>query len=246
MMEPDVTLTDYALALEGVLFLVLLRRGQARPGRLRSWFSLFFASVSAASLCGGTVHGFFLDEQTLGYAILWPTTLLAIGVTALSAWTIGAKLLFSRRVARWVIVAAVVQFAFYSVVVLFRTEEFWVAILDNLPAVLFLLIALGLAYRREKHRSLLLAAGGLALTLVAALLQQLGVGIHPVHFNHNALYHGLQAVALFLFFLGGRWLVGAERGRPGKEQTEIKPSAFPTRTDELLKTPSGDDYADTP
>jgi len=246
MTEPDVTLTDYALALEGILFLVLLQRGRARPWGLRSWFSLFFASVSAASLCGGTVHGFFLDEQTLGHTILWPTTLLMIGVTALSAWAIGAKLLFSRRVARWVLVVAVLQFAFYCIVVLFRTEEFWVAILDNLPAVLFLIIALGLTYRREKQRSLLLAAGGLALNLVAALLQQLGIGIHPVYFNHNALYHVLQAVALFLFFLGSRWLVCAKKGRPGEEHTEIKPNAFPTRTDELLKTLSGDCRADTP
>ena len=237
MTEPDVTLTDYALALEGILFLVLLQRGRARPWGMRSWFSLFFASVSAASLCGGTVHGFFLDGQTLGYTILWPTVLLAIGVTSLSAWAIGAKLLFSGRVARWVLVVAVLQFAFYCFVVLFRTEAFWVAILDNLPAFLFLILALGLAYRREKQRSLLLAAGGLALNLVAALLQQLGVGIHPVYFNHNALYHVLQAVALFLFFLGSRWLVCAKKGRPGEEHTEIKPNAFPTRTDELLKTP---------
>ena len=76
MTEPDVTLTDYALAMEGILFLILLQRGRARSWGMRSWFSLFFASVSAASLCGGTVHGFFLDEQTLGHTILWPTTLL--------------------------------------------------------------------------------------------------------------------------------------------------------------------------
>lgn len=237
MTEPDVALTDYALALEGILFLVLLQRGRARSWGMRSWFSLFFASVSAASVCGGTVHGFFLDEQTLGHMILWPTTLLAIGVTALSAWAIGAKLLFSRRVARWVLVVAVLQFAFYCIVVLFRTEEFWVAILDNLPAVLFLIIALGLAYRREKQRSLLLAAGGLAWNLVAALLRQLGIGIHPVYFNHNALCHVLQAVALFLFFLGSRWLVCAKRGRPREEHTEIKQNTSPTRTDKLLKTP---------
>ncbi len=246
MTEPDVTLTDYALALECILFVVLLQRGRARPWGLRFWFSLFFASVSVASLCGGTVHGFFLDEQTLGHTILWPTTLLAIGVTALSAWAIGAKLLFSRRVARWVLIAAVLQFAFYCIVVLFRTEEFWVTILNNLPAVLFLIIALGLVYRREKQRSLLLAAGGLALNLVAALLQQLGIGIHPVYFNHNAIYHVLQAVALFLFFLGCRWLVCATRSRPGEEHTEFKPNAFPIKTDVLFQTLSGDRHADTP
>src|SRR5207245_2244030 len=138
-----------------VLFLVLLQRRRARPGGLRPWFSLFFASVSAASLCGGTVHGFFLDKQTLGAAVLWPLTLLATGVTALSAWALGARLLSSR------------------------------------------------------------------LVLSAALLQQLGVGIHPVYFNHNALYHVFQAIALFLFFLGGQWLVGAARDQRGEARTEV-------------------------
>jgi hypothetical protein len=210
MTEPDVALTDYALALEGIVFVVVLRRGRGPLGGLRCWFVLFFASMSAASLCGGTVHGFFLDEQTAGEAILWPATLLAIGVTTLSTWAIGGKLLFSSRLVRWALVAAGIQFVFYGVMVLFCTQEFRVAVVNNLPADLFLLVALGLAYRREKHRRLLLATGGLALTLVAALLQQLGVGLHPIYFNHNALYHVLQAIALFLFFLGGLWLVAAE------------------------------------
>ena len=163
--EPDVTLTDYALALEGIIFLVLLQRDREDPWGLRFWFSLFFASVIAASLCGGTVHGFFLDEQTQGHMILWPTTLFALGVTALSAWVIGAKLLFSSRVARYVLVLAILQFVLYSIAVLFRTKEFGVVILNNLPAICFLIIAIGWAYLREKQRSLLLAPGGSHLEL---------------------------------------------------------------------------------
>src|SRR5436309_2532910 len=100
MTEADVTLTDYALALEGVLFLFLLPRGLSGRAGLRPWFALFFASASAASLCGGTVHGFFLDKETPGAAILWPMTLLAIGVMTLSTWAIGARLLFEGRAVR--------------------------------------------------------------------------------------------------------------------------------------------------
>jgi hypothetical protein len=224
--EPDVALTDYAVALECVLFLVLLQRHGTRPGGLRPWFALFFASVSAASFFGGTVHGFFLDERSLASAVLWPMTLLATGVTALSAWAIAARLLFSRRVANWILVAAVVQFAVYTFVVLFRTQEFWVVLLDNLPAVGCLLFAFSQTYRRDRERNLLLAVGGLALTLVAGVLQQLGVGIHPVYFNHNALYHVFQAIALFLFFLGARRLIRADTSRTGEEQPEIQPGTL--------------------
>ena len=40
------------------------------------------------------------------------------------------------------------------------------------------------------------------ISLFAALVQQLRVALHPVYFNHNALYHVLRAAALFLGFPG--------------------------------------------
>ena len=79
MTEPDVALTDYLLALEGVLFVALLLRRYQTIGHLHVWFTVFFAAASVASLCGGTVHGFFHDEQSAGYAILWRATLLPQG-----------------------------------------------------------------------------------------------------------------------------------------------------------------------
>ena len=81
MTEPDVTLTDYLLAAEAALFFVLLQRGNVGSARLRTWFSLFFASGLVASLCGGTVHGFLL-EPGWGQSALWLITLLAMGVAA--------------------------------------------------------------------------------------------------------------------------------------------------------------------
>lgn len=216
MTEPDVTLTDYFLAAECMVFVGLLWR-QHRATDLRFWFMLFFGSVSAASLFGGTVHGFFLDEQTLGAAILWPATLLATGVTSLSAWAIGAKLLFSQRVAQRVISAALGLYVLFSLVVILVNAEFWVAVVNNLPAILFLLVALVLTYRRTKLTSILPAVAGLGLTLLAAILQQLRVGIHPVYFNHNALYHVIQAVALLLLYFGCRTLVEVERNEPSIE-----------------------------
>lgn len=235
MTEPDVTLTDYVLALESLLFVVVLHRSKARNRALRLWFTVFFASVSAASLFGGTVHGFFLDEHSLGQAILWPATLLAIGLVALSFWVIGARLLFSRRVTNWVTVAAVAQFVLYGVAVVSLTSEFWFAILGYLPAALFLLSSLLVTYRREKHMSVLLAVSGVVLTIVGAFLQQLEVGIHPAYFNHNAVYHMLQAVALFLIFRGACWIVSAELSSKREAPVDIEQCASSAPSDDLME-----------
>jgi hypothetical protein len=83
---------------------------------------------------------------------------------------------------------------------------FWVAIAYYLPAAMFLLAMLTRAYLRSADRALAMGVLGLLLTIIAAGLQSAGVPLHPVYFNHNALYHTLQAVAVFLVFLTARRL----------------------------------------
>jgi len=197
MTEPDVALTDYALALECTVFAYLLDRRE---------HALFFGSAAVASLAGGTVHGFFLDVQTLGNAVLWRITLIAIGVTAASAWAIGARVLFPAPAARRITIAAAAALGAYCVVTLFITQQFRAAVVFYLPAVVFLLVALSVAYARARERGILVAVAGLGLMFIAAAVQQARIALHPTYFNHNALYHLIQAVALWLLFLGLRRL----------------------------------------
>jgi hypothetical protein len=208
MREPDVTLTDYVLAVECALFAgwLLLRGGTGAA--LRSWLAIFFAAAAAASLLGGTVHGLFPDEQSLGHRILWPATLLAIGAATLAGWSIGAYLIQRPAIARGIRVLAWLQLGLYSAAVLLVTDAFALAVANYAPAALFLLAAFVLAHRRSGHPGLGLASWGLVVSFVAAAIQQLGLGVHPVYLSHNAVYHVVQAVAFALIFLGARDLLG--------------------------------------
>ncbi len=205
--EPDVTLTDYLVATECALFTYLLARKGNRKHPLRIWFAVFFGSISVAGIAGGTVHGFFLDIETLGYQILWPLTLVAIGVTALAAWVIGARIYFSPKVAGWVSIVAATQFAGYCLIVLLITQLFTIAVINYLPAVIFLTVIFTLIYSQARERQVLVGLVGFLLTFIAAGVQQGGIALHPMYFNHNALYHLIQAVALFLIFWAARWWV---------------------------------------
>jgi hypothetical protein len=225
--EPDVVLTDYLLAAESLVFAgYFIRRHATAP--LGWWLALYFACAAVASGCGGTVHG-FLSGDSLAAAVLWRTTLVTIGIATLANWAIGAKLLFSPRVAGWIIAAAGLQFAAYLLVVLAVSQDFRVAILDNLPALLFLLVALLLAYRRHRRGGLLVAAAGLVLTLVAATLQQMQIGIHPVYFNYNAVFHTVQALALLVFFLGARTFVDLGGAVASTDKPRAEPADAPAR-----------------
>ena len=207
MHEPDVTRTDYALTLECGLFVYwLLVHGQA-DNSLRLWFAVFFASIGLAALSGGTVHGYFPNADTFGHSVLWGVTLIAIGVTALCGWIIGAQLYFSDSVAVRISQGAVVLFAVYCVVVLFISRDFLAAILHYLPATLFLLVVYALVYQQGRESAILIGLIGLVLALVAAGIQHAQWSLHPVYLSYNALYHVVQALALFCIYWSARWLV---------------------------------------
>ena len=147
------------------------------------------------------MHGFFSDSK-----VLWRTVLVLLGVVSAAAWTIGAELLIDHRIARVVTAAAWIECAVYAAVVVFVTDQFAIAIANYLPSTLFLIAAFFTSYRAGGGMPVAIGLGGLVLTLVAAGVQQARLALHPTYFNHNALYHLLQGIALFFIFRSGLFL----------------------------------------
>lgn len=208
--RPAVSLTDFALAVECAAFTVLLARRPAADQPLRKWFVVFFASIAAASLLGGTTHGFFEYSTSPVRTVLWIATLLSILLTSFATWSVAAILQLEPRGARWVRGFALAQLLVLSVVVLFISREFVVAIVAYLPATVFLLIAMVLTYRRRRDPALAWGVTGLALTFVGAGVQQLRVSVHPVYLDHNTLYHVIQFTALWMIYRSARWIIAAQ------------------------------------
>ena len=207
MTEPDVVITDYLLTLEAALFSALLWRSASADSDLRVPFVAFFAATALAALMGGTVHGFFVGDSSPAGAALWRATLVALGLSALAAWAIGATMLLTPGSARTLQMAATAVFVAYALIIIFVNDSFWVAIANYLPPTLLMLVALAIRYQRHGGWSTLAGLVGLVLTLVASVVQQRQMSLHPVYFNHNALYHAIQAVALFLIYWAARVVV---------------------------------------
>jgi hypothetical protein len=204
MTEPDVALTDYLLAAECALFAALFVRRGGHGRALRPWFILFFASSALASALGGTLHGFFSDPSTPGRPVLWRATLLVLGLAGWALWSMSAALVLPRAALRWVGLAAGIVWLGYVCVVLWVLADFRVAILQYGLPTLALAAALIAAALRGCVTARLLGLAGVVLTWAAAAIQQGRVTLHDVYFNHNALYHLVQAGALVLVFLWAR------------------------------------------
>jgi hypothetical protein len=216
MAEPDVTLTDYGLAILAVGLAWGLPSAAGPPAA--AWRA-FFASVAVAAAAGGTVHGFFPHSGSAAGNLLWRLALLAIGSTALAAWCIAAVAL-SAGPARALRATAPVALAVYAAIVLVVTDDFRVAVVFYLPAAVFLLGVLAWKAWRGR-RGAAPAVLGLAVLLGGSWVQSRGIGLAALNLTHNALYHVIEAVALLLMVLGARRLLvptgatraGARHGR---------------------------------
>ena len=94
----------------------------------------------------------------------------------------------------------------YAAIVLSGDRPVAVAVCEYLPAALFLLAVLIARFARRREATVLVGAAGLGLTFVASGLQQAGIGLHPRWFNHNALYHLLEGIALATLYWCARAL----------------------------------------
>jgi len=212
--EPVVALTDLLLAVECGIFAHLLRRRGRQP--LGDCFLGIFACIGLASLLGGIVHGFFTARDSLGHRLLWPTTLVALVAMASLLWLAGAQLLLPVARRRSITAFAVALFATATAFVVFVEASFWVVVVTYFPSVIWLAAGYVVAMRRQRDRGLLVTGVvGLGLTLVAAGIQQGGVALHPRYFDHNALYHVVQAVALWLVFVSTRGLPTMSAAKAG-------------------------------
>lgn len=189
--EPATLITDYLLA-AFTIALAWRLRAQSRLTRSAAqwWWAVAFAATAVAGIAGGSVHGFpdALGRATAGVWLVAMESLvvasLAVVRAAISASRLGEA---SQRRAD---ALAVVAYGAYGG---------WLA---WSPSFVFAIVAYGsaLAVLMLLHRTQWLVAG-VVVSIVAAAVQQGKWSLHP-SFNHNDLYHVIQAVAVWMLYLG--------------------------------------------
>jgi hypothetical protein len=208
--EPDVALTDYTLTFECLAFCWVLA-GIKTSLKIPKWSSIAaFLGLGLAAFTGGTVHGFFQEESSLGFRLLWPVTLLGIGLTAFSCWIFASDILFVGRLKKSMQVFAVVALGAYVVEILFLDQRFKIAIFFYLPAAILLFGAAWRIYFRERTLPAATGISGIAIALIAPVLQQRGISWSSLSLNHNSLYHLLQALSNAMVFWAARWFLQKE------------------------------------
>lgn len=191
MTEPDVTLTDFGLALLCAGFALAFVGGAG----LAPLYALLFASLALASLAGAFWHGWFAGQHHGPGGVLWLAVMLAVGVANLALWRLAGALIPSPAL-DWI---GWGQLAVFSVIAIFLSRSFALTSAFSLPPTLVLLWAFATNLGAPGTA---LGAAGLVTALIGATLQAARIGVPALRLSHNGLYHIMQAAAFTLVFLG--------------------------------------------
>lgn len=197
--EPATLLTDYLLAgLAGWLAWQLHKGAAGTMISARRWWCVALGLTALSAFVGGSYHGFAPNFHPAVAASWWISTLLLICLNS-AAMTMGLlhELVPLERQRPWTWVVVFKLSAFGGAAI--THPVFVVAVIDYGLTMLAWAVA-ALVLRRAWSGWMLSAV---ALSLVAALVQQLHLS-PSLHFNHNDLYHVIQALALVGFFQAGR------------------------------------------
>jgi hypothetical protein len=212
--DPDVVFTDLGLA---ILAVYLGRRLWLEPGRgaLSRAGAVLLGGLASAAFWGAIFHAFFPgNTATPAGFVAWIPVVLSIMVAAAAMLELALRLLLPRLAPRVRRSLVAVYAAGFLVVVLLVDESFTSIVRFYMPALILLLIAAGQQALRGRSTGWALIAIGLTASVGAALLQQAEVSLHPTYFDHNAVYHVVQGIALVILYLGFRRVPDAPPGRP--------------------------------
>jgi hypothetical protein len=203
--EPATLATDYLLALFtgwlGRRLLLASRIGEwngfIQTAGAQHWWSVAFVATAVASAAGGTVHGFQHMLARPLTNLLWIATLESLIVAAFAVASAAIILIGWGRSATFATTfAAAVAFGSYGLWVL--KHPVFVAAIAAYGVALAVVLAVRLRVRPLDRGARFLMAG-IVVSIVAAAIQQSGWSLHP-NFNHNDLYHVVQAVGVWLLY----------------------------------------------
>jgi len=187
--EPMTLATDYLLAGVSAWLAFLI----FRLGGSKHWAAAL-CCLALAALAGGTYHGF----PQFHPGLLWGAAELFAGLASflMAVATARATGYFPRTIFS----LAAAKLMLYLSWIVSHDEFIWVVV-DTASALLFVAVL----HTIKRDAAWRWMVGGVALSVVAALVQAAGLAPHP-RFNHNDLYHVIQIAALWLFYRGARLL----------------------------------------
>ena len=200
--------TDVLLAIEAAICFALLYLSRIRSFRYSLWLALF-ATFTLSALLGAVAHAIRMQQAVND--LLWHPLYFLLGLVLTMLALIGLHDRFGEPVARcWLPRLLPLPVLMVIVTWLGGGAFIWFVLFEAAVMLFAVALYLGLANRRVPGARMVLT--GLAISIAAAIVQAAGPYTVEMFwsFDHNGIFHLVQAPGLVFFYLGAR-IVKPER-----------------------------------
>jgi hypothetical protein len=198
--EQTTAVTDLILGVVSLALLVQLYRMQVNDGLKRRFWSWMYGFLAMASFLGSAAHGFVWPDFIV--KAIWHVLYLLLGFTV-AFFAVGAihelwGASTSKKMTPFILVSAF----FFYLVTAFVPGSFLVFIgyeAVALAGALFIYLYLGF---RDRAKACFLMVAGIAVSLMAAVIQAAGSMRITViwKFNHNGIFHLVQIAGIIIIY----------------------------------------------
>ncbi len=203
----DVVITNGLVAILGFYFGLSLLQSPTMHYDLRRLLVGCFLSVGMASAIAGYFHGYLQDGAEEMRPIVWRSIVLLLGLSSFYLWKLTAFFALPQRFRKWTDILLILALLGYCYIVTNERDDFLVVVVFYLPAVIFLTLTLATKWFTKNDARYFSGVLGLTITLIAAVIQGLKFDIHPEYMTHNAIYHLIQAIGLYYFYIFSRRII---------------------------------------
>ncbi len=196
--EPATLLTDYLMAGLALAWFMRLA-GQRSGAALGSWRSAFLL-LALSSFLGGTYHGFQAMLPPPVPDSLWRATLASAALASLFLMKAGVCQFGTRGRRAWT------GLAYAKAGTALAVGQAWpdfLVVLADFALSVAVVAALAFPHLRAGWNAAAKFLAGTGLFVLGGTVQALGLAPHPA-FNHNDLFHVIQILGNFMFYLCAR------------------------------------------
>lgn len=160
-----------------------------------------FYLTAVAALLGGLFHGFGPEFPEIVRNLTWKTVMISTGLAATLLLLASFSLVVPHKtylILRLISIVAIVVY----VGVIWKKSDFDLVAFFFASILAFVLLMMIYVWWQTKNPGAAKVVAGLLVSLAGAVAWKSRLSVHP-HFNHNDLYHVIQAIGLWLMFRGG-------------------------------------------
>lgn len=205
----EIVSSDIILAIVNFVFAFSIYKAVAVRKRktFTFWFICMFLSIGFAALISGLASLNIRYITNIDADLINKFSAVIFGISGIASWNIGSKLIFYKKIRLKVQKFSFVLFGVFCAFVILTEMDYFLVLLHNSVAVIFLLYSFVIQFYRRWQKEIAFGILGIFMVLLALIIRQMIVDIDNDSLGFAFFFNLISLIASLLIYQSAKPLV---------------------------------------